>query len=119
MESDGLVANAKAMGEVLRAHHEAMAAKHPSVGRHRNLGLFGVLELVKSRRTMEPLTPFNTTNETMAAVNRSLLDHGVSTMIRWHNVMTNPPLCITEAQLDEAFEAVDAALAVADAAMED
>jgi taurine--2-oxoglutarate transaminase len=119
MESDGLVANAKAMGEVLRAHHEAMAAKHPSVGRHRNLGLFGVLELVKSRRTMEPLTPFNTTNETMAAVNRSLLDHGVSTMIRWHDVMTNPPLCITEAQLDEAFEAVDAALAVADAAMED
>jgi len=32
--------------------------------------------------------------------------------------MTNPPLCITEAQLAEAFDVVDGALAIADAAME-
>jgi taurine--2-oxoglutarate transaminase len=39
-------------------------------------------------------------------------------MIRWHNIMTNPPLCITEEQLAEAFEVMDGALDIADAAME-
>ena len=62
--------------------------------------------------------PFNVTDTTMQAVNRYLLDHGVSTMIRWHNVMTNPPLCVTEEQLAEAFDVVDGALDIADAAME-
>ena len=118
MEADDLLANARQMGDVLRRHHEELAGRHPSVGRYRNLGLFGILELVKNRETMEPLSPFNAQNETMGAINRYLLDHGVSTMLRWHNVMTNPPLCITEAQLAEAFEVVDGALAIADAAME-
>ena len=118
METDDLVANARKMGDVLRHHHEELAARHPSVGRHRNLGLFGILELVRDRETMEPMSPFNTQNEAMGEINRYLLDHGVYTMIRWHNIMTNPPLCVTEPQLAEAFEVVDDALAIADAAME-
>jgi taurine--2-oxoglutarate transaminase len=118
MEQDGLVGNAKRMGEVLGAHHREMAEKHPSVGRYRNIGLFGILELVKNRDTMAPLSPFNVTDATMQKINRYLLDNGVSTMIRWHNIMTNPPLCITEEQLAEAFEVVDGALVIADAAME-
>ena len=118
MRSDDLVANAKRMGEVLRGHHERMAERHPSVGLHRNIGLFGILELVKSRETMEPLSPFNSMNDVMGQVNRFLLDNGVYTMIRWHGVMTNPPLCITEEQLGEAFDVVDKALEIADQAME-
>ncbi|MEA2550371.1 MAG: taurine---2-oxoglutarate transaminase, partial [Actinomycetota bacterium] len=110
MEQDGLVGNAKRMGEVLGAHHREMAEKHPSVGRYRNIGLFGILELVKNRDTMAPLSPFNVTDATMQKINRYLLDNGVSTMIRWHNIMTNPPLCITEEQLAEAFEVMDGAL---------
>jgi taurine---2-oxoglutarate transaminase len=119
MESDDLVGNARRMGEVLRKHHERMAERHPSVGLHRNIGLFGVLELVKSRETMEPLSPFNQTNATMGLVNRFLLDNGVFTMIRWNHLMTNPPLCITEEQLTEAFDVVDKALEIADQAMQD
>jgi taurine---2-oxoglutarate transaminase len=78
-----------------------------------------VLELVKSRETMEPLSPFNQTNATMGLVNRFLLDNGVFTMIRWNHLMTNPPLCITEEQLTEAFDVVDKALEIADQAMQD
>jgi taurine--2-oxoglutarate transaminase len=118
MRSDDLVANAKRMGEVLRGHHERMAERHPSVGLYRNIGLFGILELVKSRETMEPLSPFNSMNDVMGQVNRFLLDNGVYTMIRWHGVMTNPPLCITEEQLGEAFDVMDKALEIADQAME-
>jgi taurine---2-oxoglutarate transaminase len=119
MESDDLVGNARRMGDVLRGHHERMADRHPSVGLHRNIGLFGVLELVKSRDTMEPLSPFNETNAIMGRVNRFLLDNGVFTMIRWNHLMTNPPLCITEEQLGEAFDMVDKALGIADRAMVD
>ena len=55
----------------------------------------------------------------MGRVNRYLVEHGVWTMVRWWSVMTNPPLCITEEQLGEAFAVMDGALAIADEAMED
>jgi hypothetical protein len=38
-------------------------------------------------------------------------------MIRWNGIMTNPPLCITEAQLQEGFEAIDVTLEIADRAI--
>ena len=119
LEDDDLVGNAKRLDPVMRAHHEALAAKHPSVGLYRNIGLFGILELVKNRETMEPMSPYNQMNETMQQLNRFLIDNGLATFIRWWNVMTNPPLCITEEQLAEGFEIIDRALEIADAAMED
>ena len=117
LEEDDLVGNAKRLDPVMRRHHEALMAKHPSVGRVRNIGLFGILELVKSRDTMEPLSPYNVVNETMQAVNGALLERGLFTMIRFNGIMTNPPLCITEEQLDEGFAIVDEALEIADAAV--
>jgi taurine--2-oxoglutarate transaminase len=39
------------------------------------------------------------------------------TFLRWNTIMTNPPLCITEAQLDEGFEILDAALEIGDRAV--
>lgn len=62
----------------------------------------------------EPMSPFNTTNETMTMLNRALLDAGLSTVVRWHTVMTSPPLCITAEQLAEGFEILDSALGIAD-----
>ena len=54
-EEDGLHrATPPGMGAVMRGHHERLAAKHPSVGAHRNLGLFGIIDLVRSR---DPWTP--------------------------------------------------------------
>jgi taurine--2-oxoglutarate transaminase len=116
IEEDDLVGNSKRLGENMRRHHEELAAKHPSVGRVRNLGLFGIVELVKSRDTMEPLSPFNVVNETMAAINAALLERGLFTMIRFNGIMTNPPLSITADQLEEGFAIIDDALGIADAA---
>jgi taurine---2-oxoglutarate transaminase len=116
LEQDDLIGNAKRLAPVMRRHHEELAAKHPSVGLHRNIGLFGILELVKDRESMEAMSPYNVTNDTMVAVNRALLEHGLFTMVRWNQIMTNPPLCITEEQLQEGFEIIDEALAVADEA---
>jgi taurine---2-oxoglutarate transaminase len=117
LEEDDLVGNARRLEPVMRRHHEALMERHPSVGRIRNIGLFGIVELVESRETMRPLSPFNVVNETMQAVNAALLERGLFTMIRFNGVMTNPPLCITEEQLEEGFAIVDEALEVADAAI--
>jgi taurine---2-oxoglutarate transaminase len=117
LEEDDLVGNAKRLDPLMRRHHEELMAKHPSVGRVRNIGLFGILELVKSRDTMEPLSPYNVVNETMQAVNKALLERGLFTMIRFNGIMTNPPLCISEEQLEEGFAIIDESLAIADAAV--
>jgi len=114
---DGLIEHASQMGELMGAHHQMLMRDHPSVGAVRNIGLFGVLELVRDRRTMEPMAPFNGSSDEMRALDRYLLDHGVYTMVRWWDVMTNPPLCITEAQLDEGFAVINDALAIADRAV--
>ncbi len=114
---DKLIEHSSQMGELMGAHHQAMLRDHPSVGTVRNIGLFGVLELVRDRTTMEPMAPFNGGSDEMRAIDRYLLDHGVYTMVRWWDVMTNPPLCITEAELDEGFAVINDALTIADKAV--
>jgi taurine--2-oxoglutarate transaminase len=116
LEEDDLIGNAKRLDPVMRRHHEELMSQHPSVGRVRNIGLFGIIELVKSRETMEPLSPFNVVNETMQTVNKGLLERGLFTMIRFNGIMTNPPLCITEEQLDDGFTIIDEVLDIADRA---
>ena len=117
-EEDGLIENAARMGGVLRQHHERLAAKHPSVGAHRSLGLFGILDLVRSRDPWTPMTPFNGTSEEMKAVGRYFREHGLYTMLANNSIHTNPPLCITEDELAHGFEIIDAALDIADQAVD-
>ena len=116
-ESDGLVEHAAAMGPVMRRHHEELYRKHPSVGAVRNLGLFGILDLVRSREPFTPMTPFNGTSDEMKAVGKYLREHGLYTMIANNSIHTNPPLVITEEQLAEGFAVIDAALDIADQAV--
>ena len=116
-EEDDMVGNARRLGPVMQRHHEALRKKHPSVGPTRSIGLFGILELVRDRRTMEPLAPFNATSEPMKAVAKSLRQQGLYTFVRWHTIMTNPPLCINEEQLAEGFDIIDKALEIADEAV--
>jgi taurine--2-oxoglutarate transaminase len=116
-EADGLIENAARLGPVMRRHHEELYAKHPSVGAIRNLGLFGILDLVRSREPFMPLTPFNGTSDEMKAIGKFLRDNGLYTMIANNSIHTNPPLCITEDQLAEGFEVIDRALDIADQAV--
>jgi taurine---2-oxoglutarate transaminase len=116
-EEDGLVDNAAKMGEVMRRHHEELAERHPSVGGHRNIGLFGCLELVRNPATGEPMAAFNSSSPEMQELNRFMLDNGVFVNLHWNQVMTNPPLCITEDQLAEGFAVLDRALEITDRAV--
>jgi taurine--2-oxoglutarate transaminase len=116
-EEDHLIENARRMGGVLRALMEEMQRKHPSVGATRNIGLFGVFELVRNRETREPMAPFNGTSAEMQALGKFFRQEGLYTFVRWNTFFTNPPLSITEAELREAFGIIDRALEITDAAV--
>ena len=80
-----------------------LAAKHAIVGAGRNIGLFGIVELVKDPKTKAPLAPFGGTSEEMKRLNGYFREEGLYTFVRWHTFFTNPPLCITEEQLRDGF----------------
>jgi taurine--2-oxoglutarate transaminase len=116
-EEDGLIEKARQTGTVMAALLADLAVRHPSVGAVRSIGLFGVVELVRSRRTMEPMAPFNGTSAEMASLADFFRRNGLFTFVRWNYFFTNPPLCITEAELHEGFAIIDRGLAITDAAV--
>ena len=109
-EEDNLLARARAMGDVMKRHMRDLESRHPIVGAARSLGLFGIVELVKDRKSMEPLAPFNGTSEPMLALGRFLRQEGLYTFVRWNTIMTNPPLTITEEELAHGFDIIDRGL---------
>ena len=116
-EEDGLIENAARLDSVMRDHHRRLADRHPSVGAIRNLGLFGIIDLVRSREPWTPLTPFNGTSDELKAIGKFFRDNGLYTMVINNSIHTNPPLCITEEQLAEGFDIIDRALDIADQAV--
>jgi taurine--2-oxoglutarate transaminase len=105
------------MGNLMTALLTELAARHPSVGAVRSIGLFGVVELVRNRETLEPMAPFNSTSPEMAALAGFFRQEGLFTFVRWNYFFTNPPLCITEAELREGFAIIDRGLAITDMAV--
>jgi taurine--2-oxoglutarate transaminase len=87
------------------------------VGATRNLGLFGIIDLVRSRDPWTPLTAFNGTSDEMKAIGKFFRENGLYTMVPNNSIHTNPPLCITDEQLAEGFEVIDRALDIADQAV--
>lgn len=117
-EEEGLAARAAEMGQVQSQLLADLAAKHPSVGDVRNIGLFGVVECVKDRATREALSPWNKPlSPPMAGVARRIRELGMHTFVRWNWVFCIPPLTITRAELEEGFAIIDRALEIADAAV--
>jgi len=116
-EEDKLLERSAKMGELMKKHHQALYEKHPSVGGTRNLGLFGIVELVRDRKTYEPMAPYNGTSPEMQAVHKVLKERGLYTFVRWNAISTNPPLTISEDELAEGFSIIDEALNKSDAAV--
>lgn len=117
LKEDDLVGNAARLGPVMQQLHADLRERHPSVGATRGIGLFGIVQLVRNRATGEPMAPFNGSSPEMAALDARFKADGLYTMQHWDSFFTNPPLCITEDQLREAFAIVDGALEVTDAAV--
>ena len=116
-EDEDLINRAARTGAVLRERLLDLERRHPSVGATRSIGLFGVVELVRDRRTFEPMAPYNGTSDEMQAIGRYFRQHGLYTFVRVNTFFTNPPLVISESQLQEGLDVIDTALEIADRAV--
>lgn len=116
-EEDHLVENAVEMGRYVDERMGELKKKHPSIGDWRNQGLLGCIELVKNRKTKEPMAPFNAKPDEMAVMNKvaaKIKELGMYTFVRWNYIFIAPPLCITKEQIDEGLDIISQAISIAD-----
>lgn len=116
LRDDHLIERARERGKSLARRLRELGETHPSVGDVRSIGLFGAVELVRDRRTREPMAPFNGTSPEMTALKRFLLDRGLYVYVHWNVVLLVPPLILSEDELAEGLAILDEGLRLTDAA---
>jgi taurine--2-oxoglutarate transaminase len=109
-EDEDLIARAKKTGMLMKKMMSDLEAKYDIVGATRSIGLFGIFELVKTKKTREALAPYNGTSEPMTRLARFFREQGLYTFVRWNGFFTNPPLTITEDELRHGFDIIDRGL---------
>jgi taurine--2-oxoglutarate transaminase len=116
-KEERVVENSAEMGGVFAEKLRELQEKHPSIGDVRGLGCFWGIELVKNRKTREPLVPFNAAGEAfapVARVSKAALERGLYLMTHWNVIMVCPPLTITRDEIDEGIGILDEVLSIAD-----
>jgi L-2,4-diaminobutyrate transaminase len=112
MESEGMVENAAKVGAYLLERLRATAGDHPYVGDIRGEGLVIALEFSADRETRQRFAAGTFPHRVVSAKAMEL-----DLMVRplpWLEVLPfSPPLCITEADCDEAVDLFGRALASA------
>ncbi|MFO0750694.1 MAG: aminotransferase class III-fold pyridoxal phosphate-dependent enzyme [Myxococcota bacterium] len=117
MLEEKMIENAARMEGVVKEEYARLKSRHPSFKEGRVIGLFGMIDLQKNSAG-EPLAPYNGTSPAMTNFAKALDEAGLFSFVRWASFTCIPPLCITEAQLHEAFEIIDRCLYVADKGFE-
>jgi alanine-glyoxylate transaminase/(R)-3-amino-2-methylpropionate-pyruvate transaminase len=107
IDSDGLQANAKAVGGRLKAGLQELMTRHRLIGDVRGMGLMLGVELVKDRATREPakaetLEVMEQCREMGVLLGKGGLDGNV--------LRIKPPMCLSAADADFAVEVLDRAL---------
>ena len=116
-EDDNLIEHAASMGKYMDEQVELLKQKHPSIGDWRNTGLLGCIELVKNRKTREPMAPFNAKPDEMTVMNKvaaKIKELGMYTFVRWSFIFVAPPLIVTKEQVDEGLAIISEAIKIAD-----
>lgn len=119
-EEDGLIENSAKMGAYLLEKAKEMGEKHPCVGDVRGLGLFVGLELVKDKKTKEPIMPLAAKIKPgvnpKIAVAQQLGAMGMMAMAAnpGNVIAMAPPLIVTKSEIDEGIAIMDKALEAAD-----
>src|SRR3954452_21352647 len=104
MEDEGMVANAARIGsEVLGPGLQDLAARHPSVGEVRGLGVFQAIELVSNRETREPLAPYGGSSPAMNAVIGACKSGGLLPFANFNRIHAVPPCNVTDTEIAEGL----------------
>jgi taurine---2-oxoglutarate transaminase len=115
MEDEDMVAHAAHIGEtVIGPGLRDLAARHPSVGEVRGLGVFWAIELVANQETREPLAPYGGSSPAMNAVLAECKSRGLLPFANFNRIHACPPCNVSEAEVAEGLAILDAALDVAD-----
>jgi taurine---2-oxoglutarate transaminase len=119
LEED-LAARAAESGGRLLERLGKLASRHPCVGEVRGVGLLACLELVRDRQTREPLSAQRTEaplSPEMAQVRKTILERRAWPLFRWNLIGLTPPLNISDDELDQGLEAIEAGLEAGDRAL--
>jgi taurine--2-oxoglutarate transaminase len=115
---EGIVENARRIGaEVIGPELDKIAARHPSVGEVRGLGVFWAVELVRDRATREPFVPFNAGGSDASPMNEfaaACKKQGLWPFTHFNRTHVVPPCTITEDEARAGLAILDDALEVAD-----
>lgn len=112
-EKDGLIENAARLGLVLGERLAGLMARYELIGDVRNLGLFGTIEFVRDRKSREPVvghaqaTP---AGSVLARLDGALRARRVHICRKETRLYVCPPLCISESELHEGLDRIDAAI---------
>ncbi|HEX5558623.1 MAG TPA: aminotransferase [Gaiellales bacterium] len=107
IESEGLQANARDVGEHLLARLRDLAERHPLIGAVHGIGLYASVELVISPGTREPAT------EVTDAICERMRELGIvvqPTGDHLNMLKIKPPLCITRESTDFFVEQLELVL---------
>ena len=116
-ENENVIENVKKIGNYTDKKIEKLMENHPSFGDWRNTGMLGCIELVKNKKSKDPLAPFNATPKQMKNMNKVikvLREEGMFTYTKWNYIFIAPPLTSTKDDIDEGIEIISKALKVAD-----
>ncbi len=112
IEDEGLVENARVVGEYALGRLQEMAARHPLIGDVRGLGLLLGVELVLDRDDKTPAT------DCAESIMYAALEKGLSVKVTMGNILClTPPLIVTTGQIDTALAILDDCLADAERTM--
>lgn len=117
-EDEKVIEHARLLGsEVLGPELARLAARHPSVGEVRGLGVFWAVELVRDRDSREPLVPFNAAGEAAAPMNAvaaACKERGLWPFVHFNRLHVVPPCTTSAEDVRTGLAILDEALAVAD-----
>lgn len=116
-EEEKIFENVATQGRYLAERLKAMKQKYGCVGDVRQVGLFSVIELVKDKKTREPLAPFNGSSAEMGKLAGHLKSKHVYAFSRFNMLWVCPPLIIKEEELRYGLDVVEEGLALVDATL--
>jgi 4-aminobutyrate aminotransferase len=107
IESEGLLENARAVGQYLRESLEALQDKYPVIGDVRGMGLMQALELVRDRKTKQPATGEVRRLMDLAKNNGLIVGKGG---LFGNVIRISPALTCTRMDVDNAIRLLDLSL---------